>query len=118
MEINKRALGADKESLVTEFLKKNNIEILDRNFYTSQGEIDIVGRDGEYLVFFEVKYRVSGKYGNPLEAITPKKRGRIVRAARVYLYSRHYPENTFIRFDCVGVLDGKVEWVKNAFDAY
>lgn len=118
MEINKRAVGSDKESLVSDFLQKNNVEILERNFTTEQGEIDIIGKDGDYLVFFEVKYRISKKYGNPLEAVTYSKRKRIVKAARVYLYAKRYPEKTFIRFDCVGILDGRIEWVKNAFDAF
>ena len=113
--MNKRHVGNDKEDMVCLYLQGFNIEILDRNFYTRHGEIDIVGKDGDYLVFFEVKYRKDDSYGDPLEAISYSKKKRIYNAARVYLYLKHYPENTFIRFDCVGVTGSRINWVKAAF---
>ncbi len=116
--MNKRNVGNDKEDIVSIFLEKNNIKIIDRNFYTDHGELDIVGMDGEYLVFFEVKYKKNKGYGNPFEMVNYSKRRRIVNASRVYLYKNHYPENTFIRYDVVGVLDGEITWIKQAFDAF
>ena len=116
--MNKRSVGNDKEDLVTLFLKKNGVKILDRNYSTDKGEIDIIGSDGEYIVFFEVKYRKSAKHGNPLEAITPSKIRRIVNASKIYLYNNHYSDNTYIRYDCIGVLDSNITWIKNAFDAF
>lgn len=116
MEINKREIGNDGEDIVSDYLLRNNIRILDRNFQTRNGELDIVGIDGDYLVFFEVKYRKNTKYGYPLEAVTKSKQRHIVDAARYYLYYNHYPEETFIRFDCIGILENEIEWVKNAFE--
>lgn len=97
------------------FLEKQGIDILDRNFYTRHGEIDIVGKDKEYLVFFEVKYRRDDYYGDPLEAVSFPKQKRIRNAARVYLYLNHYPEATYIRFDCIGIKGSDITWIKSAF---
>ena len=116
--MNKRSVGSDKEDLVTRFLEHNGVKILDRNYSTDRGEIDIVGADGDYMVFFEVKYRKSAEHGNPLEAITPGKIRRIVGASKVYLYQNHYSDNTYVRYDCIGVLEDKITWIKNAFDAF
>ena len=115
--MNKRSVGSDKEDMVCRFLTKNGVTILDRNYNTDKGEIDIIGADGEYIVFFEVKYRKAGNYGNPLEAITKSKVRRIVAASRIYLYTNHYSDNTYVRYDCIGVLDSDIIWIKNAFDA-
>lgn len=112
--MNKREIGNDVEEYVVKYLSSKGIRIIDRNFYTKHGELDIIGMDDEYLVFFEVKYRKDGKYGNPLEAVTKKKIRNLYNASRIYLYLKHYPENTFIRFDCIGVSEGKIEWLKNA----
>ena len=116
--MNKRSVGSDKEDLVSRFLERNGVMVLDRNYNTDRGEIDIIGEDGDYIVFFEVKYRKAGEYGSPLEAITKSKVKRIVAASRIYLYNNHYSENTFIRYDCIGVLDSDITWIKNAFDAF
>ena len=116
--MNKRSMGSDKEDLVTRFLESNGVKILDRNYSTDKGEIDIIGSDGEYIVFFEVKYRNSEDHGNPLEAITKGKIRRIVNASRIYLYKNHYSDNTYVRYDCIGVLGSKITWIKQAFDAF
>jgi len=116
--MNKRSVGSDKEDLVSMFLERNNIKILDRNFKTDRGEIDIIGSDNEYIVFFEVKYRKSAEHGNPLEAVTKAKIRRIVNASKVYLYQNHYSDDTYVRYDCIGVLDSEITWIKNAFDAF
>lgn len=113
--MNKRTVGNDSEDIVVRYLEKNGINVIDRNYYTKHGEIDIIGTDGEYLVFFEVKYRKSGVYGDPLEAVTYSKQRRIISSAKVYLYMNHYPESTYVRFDCIGVLGEKINWIKNAF---
>ncbi len=113
--MDKRKLGGDKEDIAEFFLNQNGVKVLFRNYYTKHGEIDIIGMDQEYLVFFEVKYRRNNLYGNPLEAVGKNKIKNIIKASRIFLYLEHYPENTLIRFDCIGILNNQVEWVKNAF---
>lgn len=113
--MNKRDIGNAYENIAVKFLQTNGIEIICRNYNTRHGEIDIIGKDGEYLVFFEVKYRKAEAFGDPLAAVTYSKQRHIINAAKVYLYENRYPENTFIRFDCIGVLEDEVKWIKNAF---
>lgn len=113
--MSKRSIGDDKETLSVNFLSNNNVKIIDRNFNTRHGEIDIIGIDGDYLVFFEVKYRANLNYGYPLEAVTKNKIRNIRNAARVYLYHKHLPETTAVRFDCISILGSDIQWIKSAF---
>ena len=115
--MNKRKLGSEAEGLASEYLKHNGVKILARNFYTRGGEIDIVGLDGEYLVFFEVKYREDLSCGDPAEAVTPEKIRRIVKAARVYLHANGISEDSYIRFDVIAMTADTVNWIKNAFES-
>lgn len=114
-ERNRRRIGAEYEELAAEYLKKKGFRILERNFYTKAGEIDLVARDGRYLVFVEVKYRRDAREGDPLEAVNSRKQGRIRRAAQVYLKLHHLGEDTPCRFDVVGILGEAVTHVEDAF---
>ena len=66
---NHRATGSIYEEKIAAFLKQNGFLILERNYRCKQGEIDIIARDGRYLVFIEVKFRATGSTGFSLEAI-------------------------------------------------
>jgi putative endonuclease len=114
-----RAIGARGEALAIARLKKLGYRVLEQNFLCRGGEIDIVARQGEVLVFVEVKARGSDAFGSPLEAVGPTKRRRLERAAQVYL-SQKKLHGVPVRFDLVGVrLDRdppEVEVVPNAFD--
>lgn len=112
---NKRTAGSHYESLVAAFLQKQGFEILERNFRCRSGEIDIIARDGRYLVFIEVKYRSSARAGTALEAINAKKAAQVRRVAAAYLYQKRYSESTPVRFDAAGVDGEKITYIKNAF---
>lgn len=101
--------------MAAEFLKKHGLEILDRNYCIRGGEIDIIARDRDYLVFVEVKFRSTSLSGTSAEAIDGKKASRIRHAAAVYLYTRGYPETTPCRFDAVAIDRDRITWVKDAF---
>ena len=113
---NKRETGTRKEELAAEFLTRRGVKILERNFRCRQGEIDLIGRDGRYLVFFEVKYRKTARNGMPEEAVGYIKKQRIRYTAQMYLYSRRYPENTPCRFDVVSILGDQITWIRDAFE--
>lgn len=115
IRMNKRSQGAQKEQQVCAYLLSRGIEIIERNFRCRQGEIDIIGYDGEYLVFFEVKYRSSQNKGNAAEAVGYAKQKRICRVADYYRMLHHCMESTPIRFDVVAVDGEKVTWLKDAF---
>ena len=113
---NKRETGTRKEELAAEFLTRHGVKILERNFRCRQGEIDLIGRDGRYLVFFEVKYRKTARNGMPAEAVGYVKQQRIRYTAQMYLYSHRYREDTPCRFDVVSILGDQITWIRDAFD--
>ncbi len=114
--MNTREKGAQKEQQVCACLLSAGVEILERNFRSRQGEIDIVGRDGEYLVFFEVKYRSGAGYGSAAQAVGNIKQRKICQVADYYRLCHHCAEDTPVRFDVVAVDGEKICWIKNAFD--
>ncbi|GAB4338530.1 MAG: YraN family protein [Desulfobulbaceae bacterium] len=112
--------GATGEELAVSCLERKGYVVLERNYRRPFGEIDIIARDGETLVFIEVKTRRNTRYGDPLEAVDSRKQQRMVKAAQDYL-SRNSGGDTAARFDVVAVLeDGgrgvDVRHVRNAFE--
>jgi len=108
--MTKRKKGALGENVAVSFLQQNGYTILEKNFYYNHGEIDIVAKDGNVLVFVEVKSRHSDKFGEPEESVTPKKQEIIRRTAEGYVSSKNL-EETECRFDVVSIMmkDGKAE---------
>lgn len=112
---NKRMLGSEYEKQAAGYLKSRGLEILERNYRCRQGEIDLVARDGSYLVFVEVKYRHDDSKGDPAEAVGPYKQQKVRAAARYYLYQNRYGEETPCRFDVVAILGEEIRWICDAF---
>lgn len=114
-----RAAGIG-ERMAEEFLRLRGFEILDRNVRSGRGEIDLIARDGDSIVFVEVKLRSGGDSAAPLVAVNWKKREDVSRAATRWLQSRGLTDRP-MRFDVVGVTlepDGshlRVEHIRNAF---
>ncbi|MEP7013961.1 MAG: YraN family protein [Verrucomicrobiota bacterium] len=113
-------LGARGEKLACRYLKRNRYKILFRNFRGhGGGEIDIVCRDNDTLVFVEVKTRTSEDFGRPLEAVNRQKQRRIARGGLAWLRMLDNPDILF-RFDVVEVIlaedaPPRLEIIKNAF---
>lgn len=113
---NKRKTGREKEELAEEYLRQQGYEILDMNFYGRFGEIDIIARDGETLVFAEVKYRKSERFGNSLEAVDTRKQKKICQTALYYLARHHIADSVPCRFDVIGITGEDITHIKNAFE--
>ena len=113
---NKRTIGSDKEMLAAKYLTEHGYVILEQNFYTRHGEIDIIAMNQNYLVFIEVKYRTSSKIGTPEEAVTQRKQNSIIHAAKYYLYRHGISFDTPCRFDVIVILNDNITLYKNAFD--
>lgn len=111
-----RKRGAQYEKMAADYLQGQGFQILDHNFSSRFGEIDIVARDGNYLVFVEVKYRAADSGGHPLEAVDLRKQRRIGKTADFYLLRYGYGENMPCRFDVVGILGDEIIHVRNAFE--
>jgi putative endonuclease len=99
----KDALGRRGEVIAADFLCAAGLAIIDRNWRCSQGEIDIVARDGGELVFVEVKTRSSLAFGHPLEAITVVKLARLRRLAAAWCEA-HPGNHDRIRIDAIAVI--------------
>lgn len=116
-KIEKGRLG---EVLAASFLKKNGYEIIETNYRTRIGEIDLIAKDQQTVCFVEVKARTSLGLGYPEESITRHKQMKLAKSAKVYLLSHHLVD-VDLRFDVVSVLlseDGsaQIDLLKDAFD--
>lgn len=112
---NRRKTGGDYEKRAAEYLRKLGYEIVEMNYRCRSGEVDIVAKDREYLVFIEVKYRHSARAGLPEEAVDAKKRLKISQTAAYYCFS-HGCGDVPCRFDVVAFLGEEVHLIRNAFD--
>ena len=83
--MNKRQLGLKGETQGTKFLKKQGYRIIERNFRTRSGEIDIIAREGREIVFIEVKTRSSLDFGYPEESVTRRKMAHLLKASQYYM---------------------------------
>ena len=115
----KKELGKLGEDIATHYLKQNGYIILDRNFECRQGELDIVAKDREEIVFIEVKTRTSAKFGIPSEAVNKIKQKHMLQTIKYYLFNRNLSEE-FIRIDVIEVYVAgtvyKVNHIKQAFE--
>jgi putative endonuclease len=116
---NLRREGAQGEEIAVRFLVEQGYRIIERNFrFRRKGEIDIVARDGEYLVFCEVKMRTSDAFGLPEYAVTPMKQETIRRVAAAYLAVKDISGQP-CRFDVVTIRCGgktpAITLLRNAF---
>jgi|SRR5215211_3956664 len=118
----RRNAGALGERVAADHLAARGYELLERNFRTRHGELDIVARDGYTLVFCEVKARIGSGHIGPLASVGARKRAQLRRMAREWLHERDRAAGTReIRFDAIGIsLDsgGRVVWldhIENAF---
>jgi len=108
-------LGGDAEERAARLLSENGLEILARNYRTRMGEIDLVARDGDVLVFVEVRHRSRDDFGDGAESVTERKQRRIEAAARLFL--QQFEREPRCRFDVMSLDDDHAEWMKAAFDA-
>lgn len=112
-------IGPRGEAMACAHLEQNGYEIVERNVTTPYGELDAVARDGETLVFVEVRTRSDEDTGSPLESVTPRKQRQIARSAEFYAAQTGQIE-AVMRFDVVGITwagegEANIELVRNAF---
>ena len=113
--MNKRAVGSKTEDEAARFLTQCGLKVTDLNYRCRFGEIDIVARDGRYIVFVEVKYRRSRSAGHPEEAVSRSKARTISKVSDHYRVVHKMPEDTPVRYDVVAIEGGDFRWYKNAF---
>jgi putative endonuclease len=110
------SIGSAREEQARRYLESQGLRLLARNYRSRRGEIDLIMRDGDCLVFVEVRYRKSSAYGSAAETVTRTKQQRLIAAAQQYLQQN--PSRLDCRFDILGIDAGsRMQWLKNAFDA-
>ena len=107
-------LGVEGERMAKEFLVKNKYKILETNYSTQYGEIDIITKYKKIIVFVEVKYRHSIQYGLPRESVTLYKQNKIRQVALAYLKYKNLIDSP-IRFDVIDILGDEITHIINAF---
>lgn len=112
---NRRRTGAYYERKAGKYLEEKGYEILEYNFRCRIGEIDIIAKDGGYLVFCEVKYRSDAGSGHPAEAVDAKKQ-RVISKCALYYLALHGLHDTECRFDVVSIEGEQITVYPNAFD--
>ncbi len=111
--------GFAAEDLARNYLGSQGLTWVESNYRCRMGEIDLIMRDKEYLVFVEVRARTSIAYGGGVQSITPGKRQKLLRTATLYLQTKKLYDKQPCRFDVLS-LDGaspQITWIKNAFGA-
>jgi len=113
--VNKRAIGDRKEQQAKTFLIKQGLQVVEQNFHCRYGEIDLIMSEPltNTLVFVEVRYRKSKKYGGAAASVTPAKQNKIKKAALFYLSQRKIECN--IRFDVIAFEQEQLNWHQSAF---
>lgn len=110
----RRALGADGEEQAAAWYEAHGYTVVARNWRCREGELDLVVRRGQGLVFVEVKTRRSDRFGTPAEAVTPTKQRRLRGLAARYLADTG-TRAASLRFDVVAILAGRLEVIEAAF---
>ena len=112
--------GSSAELFAQQYLESQGLVAYANNFFNRAGEIDLIMKDGQTLVFIEVKYRKTASFGGPLAAVSASKQQKIKQCAAFFLLQEKLNAyNTDCRFDVVGLLGDihapEVTWLKNAF---
>ncbi len=114
-------LGRKGEEIALKYLTDKGYQLIARNYrFKRFGELDLIMQDGKYLVFVEVRTKKNTIFGTPLETIDYVKRCQICKMAQLYFTKEKIPEDTFCRFDVVGIVlpdneEPKIEHIQDAF---
>ena len=110
-------IGKSKEKLACQYLEEKGFQLIEKNYYCRRGEIDLIMRDHDFLVFIEVRYRKNDHFGSALESINYHKQKRLIFTAKHYLQQTRTPLAS--RFDVVAISGNNdnlsINWIENAF---
>lgn len=112
-----KIIGQQIEILASEHLKRHGLKLIERNYQCSLGEIDLIMRDKDTLVFIEVRHRKNTAYGDGIQSITVTKQRKLIRTAVAYLQRNNLTDKVACRFDVVATSKSHAQlvWIKNAF---
>jgi len=112
----RKQLGDRKEQQARAYLERQGLSLVAQNVRCKRGELDLVMRDQDTLVFIEVRYRASERFGGAAASVSASKQLRIAAAAAYYL--QRHPANLPCRFDVIAIDGaGSINWIRHAFAA-
>ena len=116
--IENKIKGNNTEQLACDYLLEQGLQLVQCNFSSRYGEIDLIMRDTDTLVFIEVRYRKNRNFGGAAASVTATKQQRIIKTA--LSYQQQYAIQDTMRFDVVAVEGNcsKIKWIKNAFSGF
>jgi putative endonuclease len=117
--MNKRRLGAEAEEFALNYLKQQGLFLIHQNFYSHAGEIDLIMKENDYLVFIEVRQRTHTGYGDGVASVGFSKQQKIIKTAHFFLLKHKSYAKMPCRFDIISLnqkVDPPIECVKNAFE--
>lgn len=116
-----RQRGDNVELFAENHLKKQGLTLVEKNFNSRFGEIDLIMLDNSTLVFVEVRFRANTSYGSGAETVNFRKQQKIIKTAQLYLQANKKMQQRDCRFDVVSVTlaaqEPLIEWHQNAFQA-
>ena len=112
---DRRQRGENAERSAEVHLHAQGLQAVERNYRCRMGEIDLVMKHADTLVFVEVRYRKHAGYGSAVESVTAAKQRKLRLAAQHYIQAHRIGESCPQRFDVVGVSPTGIEWIENAF---
>ncbi len=114
-ETARQITGAAGEGRALDYLQEQGLALVEQNFRCKSGEIDLIMRHGQTLVFVEVRARADKRFGGAAASVTPAKQRRLIRAAQFYL--QRFRAMPACRFDVIAIDAGVLSWLKNAIEA-
>jgi putative endonuclease len=119
---NTRSAGARYEAMALGHLQDAGLELIARNYHCRYGEIDLVMRERDIVVFVEVRFRRMGRFGDGIDSVNAGKRAKLVRAASAFLAEHPRLADATCRFDVLAISDDShapsPDWRRNAFEAF
>ncbi|SFK30899.1 YraN family protein [Methylophaga sulfidovorans] len=113
-----REKGQQIEKQVSSYLQKHGMRLIQQNYHCRGGEIDLIMKEKDTLVFVEVRFRKNARFGSALESVNSQKQTKIIHTAQHYIQTTSPPYEHY-RFDVVAVTPAdssiQIEWIKNAF---
>lgn len=113
--MNKRQLGQENEYLALKYLTNKGYKIIKRNYRCKLGEIDLIAKKDDRIIFIEVKYRSNNRYGNSIEAVNKRKQQVIRNVAKYYLLTNYHSLEIPISFDVIGIDKNNITHIENGF---
>jgi len=113
--MNRDQIGREAEDRALDFLEQKGLRLIERNYHSRFGEIDLIMSEGRTIVFIEVRYRCNKSFGGARYSVTAAKQQRLLATAEQFL-QQHAPHNP-ARMDVLALEGNNTEWIKNAFEA-